>query len=407
MEHRAELVVRHRNELVHVGSLVAVGLGAVGFAAFLTFGFSLGVFGVHLGILGVFLQAFVRMNGFAVRRVETVHITENGIRTTKEEVPRARIATGYYQPRVGSTARDRSSVVLLDRSRRVVFEAEVENEPAAEALLRAVGLDATQKSVEFRAVSRYVANRTVRVVLAATVGVLAVFLRAIPGAFAAPWLIAIGVSFAAALAMPAKIVIGVDGVLVKWLWTKRFIPIGDIVEVAEEGPFALRLRRRSGRDEVIHTTTKNTALTGHLRQRRDAMIARIEAARRAHAIAGPRADVSALLARGERSASEWRHALRALTSDRGYREASVRAEDLLRVVEDPRAPEDVRAAAATVVASSNDDAAKTRIRVVAEATASPKLRVVLDAVAEGSPEDVDRALDEVAADETHAAASSG
>jgi hypothetical protein len=73
----------------------------------------------------------------------------------------------------------------------------------------------------------------------------------------------------------------------------------------------------------------------------------------------------------------------------------LREEDLWRVVEDPRASEDARAAAALLLRKSLDAPGKARVRVAAEATASPKLRVALEASISDDDAAALAALDEV------------
>ena len=69
----------------------------------------------------------------------------------------------------------------------------------------------------------------------------------------------------------------------------------------------------------------------------------------------------------------------------GYRNVALREEDLWRVVEDPGAPEEARAAAAVLV--RNADGAKPRLRIAADAVASPRLRVALEAEEETEAEE--------------------
>ncbi len=58
----------------------------------------------------------------------------------------------------------------------------------------------------------------------------------------------------------------------------------------------------------------------------------------------------------------------------------------------PEGPVHVRIAAAAAVAPSLDDAGKARLRVAAEATASPELRVALEAAAAADEEAMAEAL---------------
>jgi hypothetical protein len=122
---------------------------------------------------------------------------------------------------------------------------------------------------------------------------------------------------------------------------------------------------------------------------RDALAQRIREAMEAHrARIGPR-KLALQLARGERDKGEWITGLKKLQEgEGGYRAAAVREEDLWRIVEDPGAPEEARAAAAILLRSN--EGARPRLRIAAEAVASPRLRVALEAEDE---EAVDEALE--------------
>jgi hypothetical protein len=137
---------------------------------------------------------------------------------------------------------------------------------------------------------------------------------------------------------------------------------------------------------------RNSSMSPVAAEHRDAVLARIGEAREAFRARGPAADVSALVGRGTRTRADWLAALTKLRdAEGGYRDAVVREDDLWRVVEDPSAPEDARGGAALLLRSSLDDAGKARVRVAAEATASPKLRVALDAAAGDAQEEALRA----------------
>ena len=69
---------------------------------------------------------------------------------------------------------------------------------------------------------------------------------------------------------------------------------------------------------------------------------------------------------------------------------------LTKVVEDPTASGDVRAGAAVALRTRLDEEGKARVRIAAEATASPQLRVALEAVAGESDEVAGEALAELA-----------
>jgi hypothetical protein len=88
------------------------------------------------------------------------------------------------------------------------------------------------------------------------------------------------------------------------------------------------------------------------------------------------------LERGTQSSVEWLRNVRALPGRTSYRAAGVSPETLWRIVEDPALPSRDRAAAAAALGPTFDDEARARIRVLAEATVSPRLRVALEAAGE-------------------------
>ncbi|MBX3264312.1 MAG: hypothetical protein KIS78_21615 [Labilithrix sp.] len=393
------LVVLERNALVARLSVAALAAGVALFAAFVSIGFAPGIFGVHLVGIGVVLRYVLgRRNWASKRRERAVRVTPAGVHVDGVlAVPRAGVADGFFQPRAGGG----SSVRLVDERRRVVFEAELFDKEAS-AFLRVLGLDAASRRAEFRGASPIGSSTVMHVVFVVTLFVVASFafdaLTAI-GVPASPLFTALAMLpvFFAAMA-PSKIVVGVDGVLLRWFWRERFIPLSDIASLSVGDLREVLLRLASGETVTIHTTNTRRNLSEHHRQHRDAVYARIVEAVNAHRRNRSSADVALFVARGERSLAAWRSALEAIArGDGSYREAAVRDEDLWRLVEDPRAAEDARAGAAFLLRRSLDADGKARVRVAAEATASPRLRVALDAAAGESDEAVEAALAELGA----------
>jgi hypothetical protein len=363
------------------------------FGAFLLFRFSPGALGIHLAsIATAFRFGLARDNSRAKAVERDIRISAEGVRSDGELLPRSLVADGWYQPRArGSTIR------LFDKRKRIIFEARVSTEEQAQEMLRALGLDASQKRAEFRTVSPLAVRQQTGI----GAGALAMAVMLLSRHFlhaAGPWpFISILAAFTCFVLIPAKVTVGVDGVLVKWLWQNRFIPMSEIVTIHAEGPTRIRLELAGGRVEIISTASaKQRSRGGVFTERRDMILARIREAWQTHRARGPGADVAALVARGTRSLEEWKKALATLESaDAGYRQAALREEDLWRVVEDPRASEDARAAAALLLRKSLDAPGKARVRVAAEATASPKLRVALEASISDDDAAALAALDEV------------
>jgi hypothetical protein len=73
------------------------------------------------------------------------------------------------------------------------------------------------------------------------------------------------------------------------------------------------------------------------------------------------------------------------------RTPAIPADVLLRVVEDSKAAPIERASAAVAAIAAGGDEVKQRVRVAADTTVSPKLRVALERIASGA-EETDEAL---------------
>jgi hypothetical protein len=95
---------------------------------------------------------------------------------------------------------------------------------------------------------------------------------------------------------------------------------------------------------------------------------------------------------------EWLTSLRKVaTEEADYRHSPLTHEELLDLIENPTASAEHRVGAAVVLATKGDDHARDRIRIAAEATANPRLRVALTSVAQQDLEE--EAIEEVVAAE--------
>jgi hypothetical protein len=141
----------------------------------------------------------------------------------------------------------------------------------------------------------------------------------------------------------------------------------------------VRLSLNSG--QTVDLVVRDRAALEHVHVY--ALLARIQAAHAA-ALAGKRpVDVVALVARGGRTAAEWLRALRRLLGGDAadYRSSAVPEENLWRVADDPTAEETARVGAAVALCTGLDDVGRARLLRIAEASASPKVRVALRAAA--------------------------
>jgi hypothetical protein len=86
-----------------------------------------------------------------------------------------------------------------------------------------------------------------------------------------------------------------------------------------------------------------------------------------------------MVASAEHCTPEWLELLRETTRREDYRESSVTADALWPVVEDAAIDPAERVAAAVALRPSLDAGGKSRLRIAAESTLSPRVRVALQA----------------------------
>ncbi len=189
------------------------------------------------------------------------------------------------------------------------------------------------------------------------------------------------------------IVSGIPWLLAAWFaefFSKRSVTIGsDGIEVCRRGR-TRRLRFNDIRD--MKTSFANVdiflndgrverILTDDKMEKGGNAIGRWieQAARRMHET--PRRPID-LPSRAGGSFEQFRNsAARTLKASVGFRNAEVTGEDVASVLEAPSSPSDERIAAAIALASRGKPDDMARIRVAAEASVNPKLRIALEAVA--------------------------
>lgn len=324
-----------------------------------------------------------------VTRPARVRVTTEGIAIEDESfIPRENIAQAYYQPR----RRGLGSVRGLDARGEVLFDLEVKNEPERSALLDALGCDVRHGRAAFRVSSPLfatMARSALMLVSLALLLLLAYVLRSVePAVYLLLTAFAVGL---AALARRQTVEVGIDGLVVDWIGRPRFVSYA-VIRAVEAQSLDVTVTLEDGRR--IHLAPGGGAGSARIdvELARDALIARIEDARRAFDGRADAGDFAARVGRGAREIAEWRAALERLHSAEatGYRERVARGEDLWRVVEDAGAPEDARAGAA--VALRKEEGAPERLRIAADAVASPRLRVALEKASDLDVEE--EALDE-------------
>ena len=188
----------------------------------------------------------------------------------------------------------------------------------------------------------------------------------------------------------STITVTIEGIYVTWLGDSRFIPMTEIAEATRVSPREILLQSPRGATFTLYTAKHEEGP--------DALLDEIHRVLDAARAAGPKRDVSAIVARGARTHAAWLADLDQLGRSLGaggYRAQVIEREDLFRLVEDPSASDDARAGAAIALKASADAAARERIRIASE-TASPKLRVALE-----TEDDTEllRAVEEMSEDE--------
>jgi hypothetical protein len=192
----------------------------------------------------------------------------------------------------------------------------------------------------------------------------------------APWLLAELVS---RWASRRELSVGTDGVESKSRLGRKLLRFGDIAEVRDTGAFL----EVSTTDGVVHhllADPDDPAVAEAMRQRlREAWAV-------ARARAGKGTIASAMLERAGQSMGEWRASVaKILTAATGFRGAAIGSSELSEVMDDVTAPPEQRLAAA--IALGSDPASRPRVRVAAEASVSPRMRVALEQLAAGEADD--------------------
>jgi hypothetical protein len=295
-------------------------------------------------------------------------------------VPRGSILSGHAQPGPEPVVR------ILRRRSRFPLDLRMDGPDDVRGVLEALGLDVGSATARFGAIYGGMRRQMFAAGLFGlllSVAIATVFATVLVTHHAASSLLLVLVppllALGALLRSQTRVTVGVDGLLVSRLGAKQFVPYADVEALTpEKNDLVISIRGRRplrlgfGLRSVIGEEFS-----------RDALIQRVSEARAARAPSDQvgEATVAALLARGERAPREWLDGIRALARDPSYRKAELSAEHLWRIVEDPGTEATSRAGAAAALVPSLDEAGRGRLRVAAEACASPRLRVALQAAA--------------------------
>jgi hypothetical protein len=188
--------------------------------------------------------------------------------------------------------------------------------------------------------------------------------------------------------------VGSDGVRIG----RRFIPLSDIRR-ATANVTACSLGHPDCFDANVVLSTRYGEVAVPLphgeAESRDHALAIAERVQQALSPNSPLSPGSSILDDAVDNVADWRARVKALagrTAD--YRGEALDPREMTRALEDPRAPIQRRVGAAIALHASGRDDARERIRVCAEATIEPHLRVALEKIADGDADDdvIERAL---------------
>ncbi|HEY2370050.1 MAG TPA: hypothetical protein VGH87_26815 [Polyangiaceae bacterium] len=336
------------------------------------------------------IWAYVAARAIAAWRTrdrEVMVRAERGTLSIDGRVRFSKIGSAYLQPRDGMPPNVRVSNGLD------AIDVSVGDEAGALELLRALGTDPERSVSRFRVYEGIFANKRAQTAVTMVVGIGAVnALSLLP-----PGIKGVGFFALAVLtvlnALRSTVLVGPDGILVvsSWRFARKFIGFANIAH-ATTGQWGVTLTLQSGKTIELRTTAGPKAKD----ETRDALLARVNAGIAALASREPSVDTATLVARGGQALDEWMKRLTAIANPAtSYRALAVPAESFWRVLEDPAADPTARVGAAMALRQRLDDDGRARIRVVAENSVHPKVRVALDALAADRDEELREALGEL------------
>jgi hypothetical protein len=372
-EEDASLVRRSARMLGAAATIVVLGAavaGSVGFVA-------LGLWVAWVG-LGALVYGWARSPGAtpqAVRvRADATGLSIDGAMA----LPSSRIVGGWVEPRPHAPpvvhVQGLHLQGLPSRHLRLV----VRDVEQGRALLRSLAIDPSQVSAHYWALARPLgeprAFAHVGVLLVVTIVAGFLIGPAVPPLFAVA-IVAFCVLFAGVM-FPTRVVVGGDGVLLRWLGTARFVPWSRVVDIEPfDGGVVLSLGPDRG-EELLTLRMPDDHQRYH--PEREALVERMVAALRAYG-ATPRPEpMTRLLVRAGGRTRDWVREMRDLIRPvDGFRTASVPVDRLWQVVLDPRVDREARTGAALALAPTLADEGRARLRAVADGCAEPRLRIAL------------------------------
>ncbi|HEX4517722.1 MAG TPA: hypothetical protein VH054_29465 [Polyangiaceae bacterium] len=319
--------------------------------------------GLKLGVL-LFLFPLPVAIGFLARGTQRARVvaSREGVRIGERLVPRADLSAALVR-------HERDTTYVELRGRREI-DIEVANNVEADALVRALGLDAASTTVDV-AVSVPPDPLASTAVLMASTG-LAFYLAMIGLGGLAAITGVVGVAIVIVGMGRATLCIGADGIVFRRAWgAARFVSHDDIVAVDVEGA-AMIVREGSGRETRV--TVREQTREGDDQAR--AIARRIVQARQAHRESGVAPELTVALDRGARTTREWIAELRKLGAGAAstFRTLGVVREQLVALVESTSASAKDRVAALAALRGAMHADEEKRVRVAVDRIAAPDVR---------------------------------
>lgn len=360
--------------------------------------YALLMFAVHALLFGGMALAYGTRSIRGARVIEgTLRATKRGLALDGRPIaPRETLAQGFVLPSPEGT------LVRFDRvgAKGPLF-VRVPDHEAAHTLLATLGFDAGKTAAHLRIASGLLAlsggKQALAIVTPLALLLPFVFTTAqLLGRAAGPYVFAevlVYVAYVLGLAFaPTTVTIGTDGAFVTWLHTTRFLRFDQVARVERFREFrsskevhGVRVHLHDGEVVSLHTGQGDLGMSDAAR-----LEARLDDARSA-GNTGRSEDTSRVgsLQRGTSTMPDWVRSLRRLGAGAmDHRHAAVPRDRLVRVVEDGAASSEERAYAAVALVASDDPEARERVRIAAEATVEPRLRVALRRIEEVSREDL-------------------
>lgn len=183
--------------------------------------------------------------------------------------------------------------------------------------------------------------------------------------------------------LATDVAVGSDGLVVRGVGYERVVPYASVQSV-DYGHRGVVVRLHDG-TEIALLTLSIAFPTQSERLSRDRILEHAQRDFMAFRAAPPLPAGADLLACGGRSPEAWRRACGSAVAEApaGYRTASLSAEEVVEILENPAAPIELRAGAALALSASSDGAMRERVHAAIEACVAPRSAEVLGAAGRG------------------------